>query len=167
LARGSLWARRVCGGVRRLAPAPVLLAAAVIVGCGGQEGVASGATVSVYVAAPLCAGARQALSAAGDRAGSVRLRAVCLPSERRSARLDLATVGANARRATQDSASVAYLETADPAVTKFTNPILEAAEIGWVESSSGDAAMARVLHAISAAETMFLRDAVRESLDGA
>jgi hypothetical protein len=143
------------------------LAVALLGGCGGGEGVARGATVSVYVAAPLCSGARRALSEAGGRAGEVEVRAVCLPAERVGERLALARVGANARRAGEDSTTVAYLQTADRAVTRFTNPILESAEIGWVESSSGQAAMARILHAISAADTSSLRDAVRESLDGA
>jgi hypothetical protein len=137
-----------------------------LTGCGGGGGVSSGATVSVYVAAPLCAGAERALATAGGRAGRVRVRAVCLPGERRGGRLDLATLGANARRATEDSTTVAYLEPADPAATKFSTPILESAEIGWIEASSGQAAMGRALRAVSGADTSSLRDAVRESLDG-
>lgn len=138
----------------------VLLAA-----CGGG-GVSSGATVTAYVAAPLCAGARRALTQAGGHADSIRIRAICLPSDRRGGRLDLATVGANARRATEDSAAIAYLEAPDAAVARFTHPILESAELGWTSSSSGAAAMHRVLHAISDSNAGSLRDGVRESLDG-
>jgi hypothetical protein len=137
-----------------------------VAGCGGGGGVASGATVSVYVAAPLCAGAKRALAGEGGRAGSVRVRAVCLPDERAGTGLDLAAVGANARRASEDSTTVAYLEPADPAANKFTEPILKSAGIGWTTASSGEAAMAQALHAISGADTSSLRDAVRESLDG-
>jgi hypothetical protein len=136
-----------------------------LVGCGGGGGISSGATVSVYVAAPLCAGAERALAQAGARASSVRVRATCLPGESAGSRLDLAVVGANARRATEDSTAVAYLEPADPAATRFSIPILESAEIGWVEASSGEAAMGRVLRAISGADSSSLRDAVREALE--
>ncbi len=135
-------------------------------GCGGGGGVSSGATVSAYVAAPLCAGARRALSRAGGEAGSVRLRAVCLPSARAGGGLDLATVGANARRATEDSTAIAYLEAPDAAAARFTDPILESAGIGWTQSDSGEAAMQHVLHAVSESSTSSLRNDVREALDG-
>lgn len=134
-------------------------------GCGGDGGVASGATVSVYVSAPLCAGAKQELARNEERAGSVRVRMICQPSARHGGRLSLATLGANARRATGDSTSVAYLER-DSTAARFTHPILESAEIGWVRTASGSSGMHRVLHAISASGGESLRDSVRESLNG-
>ncbi len=131
-------------------------------GCGEGGGVSSGATVSAYVASPLCVGARRGLARAGGRAGDVRVRAVCLPNARGGDRLSLARIGANARRATEDSAAVAYLEPPDPAANRFSDPILESAGIARIASASGAAAMARLLRAIrEAGGSGSLREAVR------
>src|SRR5262249_1162628 len=105
-------------------------------GCGEAEGVADGATVTAYVEAPLCAEAQRELQQHGGRAGDLKLRAVCLASPREARKLSLATVGANARSATQDSTAVVYLEAPDPRVSRFTHPILEKAEIPWIAESS-------------------------------
>jgi len=139
-----------------------VVAVALLAGCGESGGVADGATVTAYVEAPLCAGAQQALAREGAEAGSVRVRAVCLADSRDGARQDLATVGANARRATEDAASIAYLET--PATPSFSRPILEAAEIPVIRSNSGEAAMSSLLSAIRDADSGSLRDSVRETL---
>lgn len=104
---------------------------------------AEDAVVTVYVAAPLCADAR--LGPAGD----VRVRVACLAPVERGGRLDLARVGANARRATEDSAAVAYLEETGPA-SRFSEPIVESAGIAYVVASSGTEGMARVREAIDA-----------------
>ncbi|MEZ5077811.1 MAG: hypothetical protein R2725_10235 [Solirubrobacterales bacterium] len=151
---------------RVLAVSAVLVAAAAIAGCGG-EGAEDGALVDVYVSAGLCAEARSELARAGGEAGSLRVRAVCLAAERRDGRLDLATVGANARRASEDSTAVAYLLPRDPEVARFATPILAAAEIPWITARSGETAMSRTLRAIeSAANTSSsLRSAVSESLE--
>jgi hypothetical protein len=141
---------------------PIVVALALgAIGCGGG-GVAKDATVSAYADAPLCAGARRQLADEGGRAGSVRVRLVCLESTGASARLNLATVGANARRATEDSASVGYIEV--PSRPSFSRPILESAGVAWVSSSSGAAGMARLLHAIRDADSGSLRQSVREAL---
>jgi hypothetical protein len=146
----------------------VLLAMAISVllvagdGCGSGAGVSSGATVVAYVDAPLCAGAERALAKEGGEAGPVRVRIACLKSARDGSRLDLSTVGANARRATEDSATVAYIEA--PAVPSFSRPIVEAANIPVVRASSGAAAMDRLLSAIGDADSGSLRDSVRETL---
>jgi hypothetical protein len=128
--------------VRRL-QAPCLVFCAAIVfalgGC-GEGGAQSGATVSVYVAAALCKEARQSRGEAGE----LKIRTVCLPPAEKEGRIDLAVAGANARRVTEDSASVALLEAPGPAA-QFSQPIVEAADIAWVETSSGTAAMRRVL----------------------
>ena len=127
---------------------------------------ASGATVTVYVEAPLCVGAKEELGRAHGSAGDVRVRAVCLPSSQRAAKLDLATVGANARRATEDSAAVAYLEAPSPRRAPFTRSILETAQVPWLSSSSGKSAMARLLRAISSSGgSASLREAVSDRLD--
>ncbi len=131
------------------------------VGCGEGGGVSAGATVSAYVVAPLCRGAKVELTRAGGRAGDVRVRAVCLANVRSGDRLSLAQIGANARRATEDSTAVAYLESPDPAANRFSDPILKSAGIPRIASNSGVAAMARLLRAIrEAGGSGSLREAV-------
>lgn len=150
----------------RRAPTLLIVCAAAALGaagCGEEGGVASGATVRAYVAAPLCAGAQRALARDDGQAGSVRVAAVCLPDSRRGGRQDLATVGANARRVTEDSASVAYLET--PRTPSFSRPIVEAAEIPVIRTSSGEAAMKQLLSAVADADSGSLRDSIREALN--
>jgi hypothetical protein len=133
-------------------------------GCGGGEGVSKDATVAAYVEAPLCAAAKRELLSQDGRAGDLRVRAVCLAKARSHAKLNLATLGANARRATEDSTTVAYLEASDPAAARFTRPILEAAEVPWIASSSGATAMRRLLELIESADTGSLRQSLREEL---
>jgi len=138
--------------------------ATAVAGCGGSDGVSSGATVSVYVGAPLCPGARRELARERGRAGDAHVRAVCLAQAEHAGRLALATVGANARRATEDSTAIAFLQPPGPAV-RFSQPILESAGIASVKASSGAVAMGRVLHAIAESDSTSLRDAVREALE--
>jgi branched-chain amino acid transport system substrate-binding protein len=117
-------------------------------GCGSGSGVSDGATVSVYVSAPLCAGAKRELVRRGAEAGPARVRASCLKdAEGSGGRLDLATAGANARRATEDSSTVAFVETPGPEAS-FTRPILDEAEIALITSNSGAKAMSRILNAL-------------------
>jgi hypothetical protein len=141
-----------------------LAALAALAGCGGSGGVAAGATVDVYVGAALCPGAREALSRQQGRAGEVEVRAICLRPVLAGGRLDLATQGANARRATEDSAAVAFLE-AQGKAAEFAKPIVEEAGIAFVQAGSGAAAMHRVLQAIEEAGTSSLRTKVRELLE--
>jgi hypothetical protein len=135
-----------------------------IAGCGGESGVAAGTSVTAYVEAPLCAGARRALAQQGGKAGEVRVRAICLAPAATGKRVDLATIGANARRATQDSASVAYIEA--PARPSFSRPIVESASIAVIRAGSGAVAMDRLLKAIAGSGTSgSLRESVREALN--
>lgn len=148
--------------------AVLLVSAALLVagaGCGGAEGVEAGATVRAYVVQPLCAGAREELRKADGRAGDVRVEAVCLPSAENEGKLRIATVGANARRATEDSTAVAYLE-APGRGNQFADPILESAEIPSIASSSGTKAMAQLLRAIDdAGSSGSLRASVSKELE--
>ncbi len=132
-------------------------------GC-GEEGVSSGATVQVYVGAPLCAGAQRELSRQGGEAGDVEVQATCLDPVEAGGRLDLAAIGANARRASEDSAAIAYLEAPGPA-NRFARPILNEAGIAFTTASSGASAMARVLDAVSGAGSGSLRREVRGDLE--
>jgi hypothetical protein len=139
-----------------------IAAAVATVGC-GEGGAASGATVSVYVAAPLCREAQGELRREGGKAGDLRVRAVCLPSTESGGHVDLARTGANARRATEDSTAVAYLEGAGPAA-RFSETIVESANLAWLSTNSGAMAMRRVLEALAEAGSSSPRDAVREAL---
>ena len=132
-------------------------------GCGGG-GVSSGATVSAYVAAPLCKGARQQLQREANAVEDLHVRAVCLPVAEAHGRRNLARIGASARLATQDSTTIAFLEATGPGA-KFSQTIVESADIAWVASGSGTTAMRRVLQALEGG-TGSPRATVREALDG-
>jgi len=88
-----------------------------------------------------------------------------LPSPRKARKLNLATVGSNARRATEDSTTVAYLEAPDPRISRFTHRILETAEIPWISEQSGTTAMSRLLKLIESADTGSLRESLRDALN--
>jgi hypothetical protein len=118
--------------------------------------------VTAYVAVPFCAEAKRELARDGGKAGDVRVRVICLPSAERGDKLDLAAIGANARRATQDSTTIGYIGEKSEAATRFSAPILEAAGIAQVRARSGAAAMAELLRAIEAADSA---DSLRESVD--
>jgi hypothetical protein len=152
--------------VRRLSTliSTVLLVAAAALGTGcGEGGVGSGATVTVYIAAPLCREAETALRKAGGMVGDLRVDAVCLPPVESKGRADLAVAGANARRATEDSASVAFVEAPGP-VARFAKPIVESAGIAWVETDSGAIAMRRVLEALEERGSSSPRSAVLDEV---
>lgn len=122
-----------------------------IAGCGEGEGIAEGAIASVYVAAPLCAEAERELARDGGRAGDVRIRAICLPSAESSQKLNLATIGANARRATEDATTIGYIGEPTHVASRFSEPILESARIAQLTETSGAAAMAKLLEAVDQA----------------
>lgn len=135
---------------------------AALAGC-GEGGVASGATVSVYVAAPLCREAQGALEKAGGKAGELEVQVRCLSPVEAGDGVDLAAAGADARRTTEDSTSVAYLEAPGPAA-KFSRSIVEAAGIAWVKTDSGAPAMRRVLGALEDRGSASPRSAVLDQV---
>lgn len=110
-----------------------------------------GAVVSVYAAAPLCAGAKRELARDRGRSGKVLVRVVCLGDASSGGGLDLAVIGAGARRATEDSSTVGYIGETTAAATRFSSPIVESAGIAQLSEMSGQAAMKRLLGAIEAA----------------
>jgi hypothetical protein len=151
--------------LRRAGSALALLAtvAVAVGGCGGGEGVSEGATVSVYAVAPACAGAKQAQGRQGARVGEVRVRLVCVRDGEDGKAWTLAAVGANARRATEDSTTVAYIADRDPTAARFSRSILESTGIAQLPPSpSGAAAMAKLLDAIAGAGNS---GSIRESVD--
>jgi hypothetical protein len=134
-----------------------------VASCGGGD--AEGATVSVYVAAPLCAGAKAELASHGATAGHFKIAARCLaPSAKAGGGVDLATDGSNSRRATEDTSAVATLEAPGPG-TKFTRPILESAGIPLVTSASASRGMKRIIEAVEGAGSSGVRESVREALE--
>jgi hypothetical protein len=120
--------------------------ATLLAGC-GEGGAAKGASVSVYVVAPLCQEARREVDAAGRRAGDLKVRVLCLRRVGSGGQADLAMAGVDARRATEDSTSVAFLEAPGPAAA-FTRSIVDSADIAWVETSSAAAPVKRILRAL-------------------
>jgi hypothetical protein len=150
---------------RRAAASLALLPFAVLAlaGCGGGD--ASGATVTVYVAAPYCAAAKADLAQHGTTAGHFRIAARCLaPSERTGGGIDLATTGSNSRRAAEDTSAVATLEAPGPG-NRFSRPILESAGIPLVTARSGGTGMKRILEAVESAGTSNVRESVQGTLE--
>jgi hypothetical protein len=94
------------------------------------------------------------------------VRVVCLPDAEMDGHLDLATVGANARRASEDSATVAYIGGEGQEAVRFSRPIVEeAAGIAEVSGLSGSAAMKNILRAVDdAGSSGNLREAVLDAL---
>lgn len=121
--------------------------------------------MSVYVSAPLCAEAKRELGRTDDRAGEVRLRAVCVDDAGGDGESRLAAIGAAARRATEDSTSVAYIGTPDPTAIRFSTSILEEADVPRISTNSGSSAMRRLLGALRRAnDSGSLRESVRDGL---
>lgn len=103
--------------------------------------------MTVYVSAPLCAEAERELGRRGQPE-SVRIQVVCLAGAEAGGRLDLATIGANARRAVEDSRTVAYIGEPTEAATRFSETILDSADIAQLPETKGSTAMAQVLRAL-------------------
>jgi branched-chain amino acid transport system substrate-binding protein len=137
-----------------------------LAGCGESSGLADGASVTAYAAAPLCAEARRELGRDGDEAGNVRVRVTCLPAVEHGSKLDLAQIGANARRATEDSSAIAYIGERTAAASRFSEPILEEAGIAQLSEASGASAMRKLLDAVDeAGDSGSLRESVLDQLD--
>lgn len=152
-----------------------MLPATALLGC-GEEGAQSGAIVRVYVSAPLrgpeaaagrrlCDEAReQAAQGKGD--GELKLRVLCLDASGPQGRWTLARVGSNARRATEDSTTVAYIGEPDPRARKQSQPILEAAGIAELGGMSGRKAISRITAAIRDGDEAEPRQAVFDAIEG-
>jgi hypothetical protein len=151
------------------------LAGSALLGC-GEGGARSGATVSVYVSAPLrgveggagrrlCDEAReQATQGKGE--DELRLRVICLDAVGDGGGWTLAKVGSNARRATEDSTTVAYMGEPDPKARQQSQPIVEAAEIAELGGMTGREAIAQVTAAIRAGDEAEPRQAVFDAVEG-
>jgi len=137
-----------------------------VAGCGEDEGVGEGAAVTVYAGVAYCRMASQALENESGRAGSVRVRVHCMPSTEKAGTYDLAQVGSNARRATEDSTTVAYIGEPEPYATRFAETILEEAGIAQLAPTNGSRGMHWILRALREADTgsESLREAVSDQL---
>ena len=151
------------------------MAAALFVGC-GEGGAKEGAQLDVYVSAPLsgaeaeagrktCDEARQEARRAGEP-GGFGVRVVCLDAAGSEGRWTLAQVGANARRATEDSTAVGYLAEPERAARRQSLPIVEAAGIAELSGLSGKEAVAKVATAIEQSDSDDPRQAVFDAVEG-
>jgi len=135
--------------VRRLQALSLVLyvTTALAMGGCGEGGAQGGATVSVYVVPPLCQEVRGRVDDAGRKAGDLKVRVLCLRRVERGGQADLAMAGKNARRATEDSTSVAFLEAPGPAAA-FTRSIVENADVAWVKTNSAATVVQQILRAL-------------------
>jgi branched-chain amino acid transport system substrate-binding protein len=123
----------------------VLAAAAIVAtGCSTGSGDEDGsAELAIYVSLPLrepqgrdaADGARLALSDAGARAGDVAVRAVFLDDTERG-RWSPARAAANARRASEDSSSIAYVGDFESGATRASLPVTNQAKLVQVSPAS-------------------------------
>jgi ABC-type branched-subunit amino acid transport system substrate-binding protein len=153
----------------------VVLFALLAGGC-GEGGAEEGATLTVYVSAPLsgteaevgkqnCAEAREEARRSGEP-GGFELRVVCLDAAGPEGQWTLAQVGANARRATEDSTAVAYLGEPERAARRQSLPIVEAAGIAELGDLSGEEAIAEVAAALEESDSNDPRQAVFDAVEG-
>jgi branched-chain amino acid transport system substrate-binding protein len=122
-------------------------------GCGPDGGGAIEGPVAVYVSLPLSGpraedgrdaadGARMALEQAGGKAGDLVVEARFL-DDANGAPWDPVAVGANARRAVQDSSAVAYIGELDSEPTRASLPITNEAGIVQVSPGAGGVDLTR------------------------
>jgi hypothetical protein len=149
----------------------LLLLAAVLAiavsGC-GEEGAEEGAELTVYVSAPdqrLCDEAR-AEAARGKGESEFELRVTCLDTSGPDGSWTLAKVGSNARRATEDSASIAYIGEPNRAARKHSQPIVEAAEIAAMGKRNGKEAIEAIFTALEEDDSDDPRTAVFDAIEG-
>lgn len=131
-----------------LAVSPLLIA-----GCGAAAESQQGATLRVYVSLPLSGVEASAGNAAmrevegvltrtRGRAGPWRVRVVHMDDSGVEGNWTLARVGANARRASEDSAAIGYIGDLDPRATRFSLPITDEAQLPRIGYRPEDGASA-------------------------
>jgi branched-chain amino acid transport system substrate-binding protein len=122
----------------------------VLAGC-GTTGITGSSRATIYVSVPLRGpaapdgrdivdGARMALAAAGGRVGDLAVRARYLDDAvgaPHGTGWSPAAVGANARRATEDTSSVAYIGDLQSGASRTSEPITNAAHLLQVSPASG------------------------------
>lgn len=139
-----------------LALMAVLALVAGVAGCGAETTAEEGeATLTIYVSAPLSGpgraegqavadGAREALADAGGEAGGFDVVAEYLDvAGRNETRFDPVTAAANARTATEDSTTIAYIGELDSGASRTSVPITNSAGILQVAPGSGASDLVR------------------------
>jgi hypothetical protein len=134
----------------------VLALVAGVAGCGAETTAEEGeATLTIYVSAPLSGpgradgqavadGAREALADSGGEAGGFDVVAEYLDvAGRNETRFDAVTAGANARTATEDSTTIAYIGELDSGASRTSVPITNSAGILQVAPGSGASDLVR------------------------
>jgi ABC-type branched-subunit amino acid transport system substrate-binding protein len=118
---------------------------ALVAGCGlGDAEPAADAELTVYVSTPksgplaadgreIVAGTREALTEAGGEAGGVAVRASYVEAAN-----DPAAIAANARRAVEDSTSIAYIGELDATATLSSLPITNEARMLQLSPTADD-----------------------------
>lgn len=95
------------------------------------------------------------------------MRLICVGDGEAGKDWTLAAVGANARRATEDSTTVAYLADQDPTAAEYSRTILEEAGITQLSGQSGATEMHKLLTTLEeAGSSSNLRQSVSKSLNG-
>lgn len=161
--------------MRRLpATAIACLAAAVLAAGCGEGGAEEGSQLNVYVSAPLrgpeaergqrlCDEAWETVRIEHE-AGGHWLRVICLDAGGPGGKWTLARVGANARRATEDSTAVAYIGEPDSAARRQSQPIVEAAGIAELSAMGARQAIEEVFAALREDDSSDPRAAVFDAL---
>lgn len=162
-------------GLRFALPLLAVALAVIVSGC-GEEGAQEGATLTVYVSGPLRgAEAKQGQRRCDEAWETVRiehepgdhwLRVVCLDAAGPDGRWTLAKVGSNARRATEDSAAVAYIGEPEVAARRQSRRIVEAAEMAEFGVTGGRQAIEEVFAALRADDSNDPRAAVYDAIEG-
>ena len=136
--------------MRRLGPTAALLASLALAGCTAGTAIGPGSTVDVYVSMPLRGpagadgrdvedGVRMALADAGGKVGSLAVHAVYMDDTSGGgpgAFWSAAQVGRNARRATEDSAAIAYVGDFASGATRTSEPITNQATMLQISPAS-------------------------------
>jgi hypothetical protein len=138
--------------LQRRALLALLLLAAGVAGCDSETSAEEGeATLTIYVSAPLTGpgqavadGAEEALADAGGEVGGFEVAAEYLDvAGRNETRFDAVTAGANARTATEDSTTIAYIGELDSGASRTSVPITNSAGILQVAPGSGASDLVR------------------------
>lgn len=139
----------------RLTTAALLLAG-LLAGCGATEESRDADELTVYVSLPLAgdrpaasravaAGAKAALAERDGRAGEIRIEAVYLDNTGGGPGPDPVAVARNARRATEDSTTIAYIGDLGRPGTSTSLPITNQAGILQVDPGLGPSPLSRRL----------------------
>jgi hypothetical protein len=123
--------------------------------------------VTVYAGIATCHGAQRAAESKAEEVAPLHVRVRCLPAVEHHGHFDLAQIGANARSATEDSTTIAYIGEVEPHANQFATPILEEAGIAQLPNMSGPSAIHKLFKAIRTNDSSgSLRESLHEELSG-